>query len=136
VEMKSTGAAQWVAESFLALLAPFGADHGAGLWAAIAVLTTAVTNTMTAGAAVAVLGPVVLNTATVAGDDPIVIGFVTAIASAFAYLTAAAHPAFTIIYASGYLKPIEFLRAGWRMTIASLLLLMTAAIAYWPFLDR
>ena len=93
VEMKSTGAAQWVAESFLSLLAPFGADHRRwAVAAAVAVLTTAVTNTITAGAAVAVLGPVVLNTAAVSGDDPIVVGFVTAVASAFAYLTAGGTP--------------------------------------------
>jgi sodium-dependent dicarboxylate transporter 2/3/5 len=134
VEMKETGAAQWVAESFIGLLAPFGAGHGPGLWAAVAVLTTAVTNTMTAGAAVAVLGPVVLKTAAVSGDDPLTIGFITAIASAFAYITAAAHPAFTIIYASGYLKARDFFRSGWRMTLASILLLIAAATFYWPFI--
>jgi sodium-dependent dicarboxylate transporter 2/3/5 len=134
VEMKETGAAQWLAESFIGLMQPFGAGQGPGLWAAVAALTTAVTNTMTAGAAVAVLGPVVLKTAAVSGDDPLTIGFITAIASAFAYITAAAHPAFTIIYASGYLKARDFLRSGWRMTLASILLLMAAATFYWPLI--
>jgi sodium-dependent dicarboxylate transporter 2/3/5 len=134
VEMKETGAAEWVAQSFIDLLAPFGAGQGPGLWAAVAVLTTAVTNTMTAGAAVAVLGPVVLKSAAVSGDDPLTIGFITAIASAFAYITAAAHPAFTIIYASGYLKARDFFRSGWRMTLASILLLIAAATFYWPFI--
>ena len=55
IEMKETGAAQWVAESFLALLAPLGMNDGFGLWAAVSVLTTAVTNMMSNGAAVAVL---------------------------------------------------------------------------------
>ncbi len=136
VEMQETGAAQWVAETFIDALRPFGAGHGIGLYAAIAVLTTLVTNTMTAGAAVAVLGPVVLKTATVAGDDPLTIGFITAISSAFAYMTAAAHPAFTIIYASGYLKASDFLRSGIRMTAASLILLMAAAVFYWPLIAR
>jgi solute carrier family 13 (sodium-dependent dicarboxylate transporter), member 2/3/5 len=136
VEMKETGAAEWVAQSFINMLAPFGAGHGVGLWAAVAVLTTAVTNTMTAGAAVAVLGPVVLKTASVSGDDPLIVGFITAIASAFAYITAAAHPAFTIIYASGYLKAKDFFRAGWRMTLASIVLLMLAATFYWPLIAR
>ena len=136
VEMKETGAAEWVAQSFIGLLTPFGAGHGVGLMAAVAVLTTAVTNTMTAGAAVAVLGPVVLKTASVSGDDPLTIGFITAISSAFAYITAAAHPAFTIIYASGYLKARDFFRAGWRMTLASIVLLMLAATFYWPLIAR
>jgi solute carrier family 13 (sodium-dependent dicarboxylate transporter), member 2/3/5 len=79
-----------------------------------------------------VLGPVVLNTASVAGDDPLIVGFVTAVASAFAYITAAAHPAFTIIYASGYLKASDFVKAGVRMTVISLVLIIAASMFYWP----
>jgi solute carrier family 13 (sodium-dependent dicarboxylate transporter), member 2/3/5 len=134
VQMKDTGAAVWVAENFIRVLTPFGADEGIGLYAAVAALTTLVTNTMTAGAAVAVLGPVVLKTATVSGSDPLVIGFITAISSAFAYITAAAHPAFTIIYASGYLKASDFVRSGLRMTVLSLALIMCAALFYWPLI--
>ena len=109
--------------------------QGAGLAFAVALLTTFVTNTMTAGAAVAVLGPVVLKAASVSGADPLNIGFVTAISSAFAYITAAAHPAFTIIYASGYLKASDFMRSGWRMTIVSLFLIMMMSLFYWPLLQ-
>ncbi len=134
VQMDNTGAAQWVAESFIGMLAPLGAGEGLGLYAAVALLTTFVTNTMTAGAAVAVLGPVVLKTASVSGSDPLAVGFITAISSAFAYITAAAHPAFTIIYASGYLKASDFVRSGIRMTVMSLALLFLVAKFYWPLI--
>jgi sodium-dependent dicarboxylate transporter 2/3/5 len=134
LEMKETGAAEWVARTFISALEPFGLSTGAGLSVAVALLTTIVTNTMTAGAAVAVLGPIVLKSASVSGADPLTIGFVTAISSAFAYLTAAAHPAFTIIYASGYLKASDFVRSGVRMTIVSLLLILAMATFYWPLL--
>ena len=136
VEMKETGAAEWLAQSFLAAIAPLGADSGPGLWAAISVLTAGITNTMSAGAAVAVLGPIVLNIAQVSGESPIIMGFVTAIASAFAYLTVAGQPASTIVYASGYLHPTDFLVAGWRMLVVSIPLLMLAATFYWPLLER
>jgi sodium-dependent dicarboxylate transporter 2/3/5 len=135
LEMKETGAAEWVARTFISALAPFGLGEGNGLSASVALLTTFVTNTMTAGAAVAVLGPVVLQSAKVAGADPIIIGFVTAISSAFAYITAAAHPAFTIVYASGYLKASDFLKSGWRMTVISILLILAMASIYWPWLQ-
>jgi solute carrier family 13 (sodium-dependent dicarboxylate transporter), member 2/3/5 len=134
LEMKETGAAEWVARTFISALTPLGMGEGSGLAFAVALLTTFVTNTMTAGAAVAVLGPVVLKSASVSGADPLNIGFVTAISSAFAYITAAAHPAFTIIYASGYLKASDFMRAGWRMTIVSLVLIMGMSLFYWPLL--
>jgi solute carrier family 13 (sodium-dependent dicarboxylate transporter), member 2/3/5 len=135
LEMKETGAAEWVARTFISALAPFGMGEGAGLSFAVALLTTIVTNTMTAGAAVAVLGPVVLKSASVSGSDPLTIGFITAISSAFAYITAAAHPAFTIIYASGYLKASDFFKSGWRMTLMSLILIMVMALFYWPLLQ-
>lgn len=132
VEMKETGAARWVAVSFIEVLAPLGVDHGIGLWAAISALTTAVTNTMSNGAAVAVLGPLVLNIADVAGENPLVIGFITAISSSFAYLTVVGTPACTIVYASGYLKTSDFLKVGWRMVIMSTIVLLVAASVYWP----
>ena len=135
VEMKVTGAAQWVAEHFLSMMAPLGADHGIGLWASISALTTAVTNTMSNGAAVAVLGPIVLKVATVAGESPLVIGFITAISSAFAYLTVVGTPACTIVYASGYLKTTDFLKVGFRMAAVSIILMLAAAYVYWPLLE-
>ena len=134
IEMKETGAAEWVAMSFLSLLEPFGASDGFGLWAAVSVLTTAVTNMMSNGAAVAVLGPIVLKMAAVAGESPITIGFITAISSAFAYLTVVGTPACTIVYASGYLKTTDFLVVGWKMAVASTIIMLLAARLYWPIL--
>ena len=134
VQMKETGAAIWMAENFLSLLKPIGADQGVGLWAAISVLTTTVTNTMSNGAAVAVLGPMVLKVAVVAGESPILLGFVTAISSAFAYLTVVGTPACTIVYAAGYLKTTDFLKVGWRMVVLSTLVMLVAAAIYWPFI--
>ena len=134
IEMKETGAAAWVATSFLHLLEPFGASDGFGLWAAVSILTTAVTNMMSNGAAVAVLGPVVLKMAVVAQESPIIIGFITAISSAFAYLTVVGTPACTIVYASGYLKTIDFLVVGWKMALISIAIMLAAAFLYWPYL--
>lgn len=134
VEMKVSGAALWVAEHFLDLLTPFGANEGFGLWAAVSALTTLVTNTMSNGAAVAVLGPIVLKLAVAANESPIVIGFITAISSAFAYLTVVGTPACTIVYASGYLKTTDFLTVGWKMALMSTIIMLLAAAMYWPLL--
>jgi sodium-dependent dicarboxylate transporter 2/3/5 len=132
VQMKDTGAALWVATSFLDLVGPLGVDRGVPLWAAVSVLTTGVTNTMSNGAAVAVLGPITLNMASAANESPILIGFITAISSAFAYLTVIGTPACTIVYSSGYLKTTDFLLVGYRMVIMSTIFLILAAYLYWP----
>ncbi|NQV83150.1 MAG: DASS family sodium-coupled anion symporter [Rhodospirillales bacterium] len=134
LQMKETGAAQWVAEAFLAILAPLGANEGFGLWAAVSVLTTGVTNMMSNGAAVAVLGPIVLKMSVVASESPIIIGYITAISSSFAYLTVVGTPACTIVYASGYLKTTDFLKVGWKMAVASTVIMLVAAKVYWPLL--
>ena len=89
---------------------------------------------MSNGAAVAVLGPIVLKMATVAGESPIIIGFITAISSAFAYLTVVGTPACTIVYASGYLKTTDFLAVGWKMALTSTIIMLIVAKLYWPLL--
>ncbi|HDO52446.1 MAG TPA: DASS family sodium-coupled anion symporter [Rhizobiales bacterium] len=134
LQMKETGAAVWVAGGFLSILEPLGADKGLGLWAAVSVFTTAVTNTMSNGAAVAMLGPIVLKLAVAAEESPIVIGFITSISSAFAYLTVVGTPASTIVYSAGYLTTGDFLKVGWRMAIMSTLVLLIVASLYWPLL--
>ena len=89
---------------------------------------------MSNGAAVAVLGPIVLNLATAAGESPILIGFITAVSSAFAYLTVVGTPACTIVYSSGYLKATDFLSVGWKMALLSTIVMLAAARVYWPLI--
>lgn len=135
VEMKETGAAEWLAASVFDVLRWLGAGNTLGFNTLISLLTIGVSNTMTAGAAVAVLGPIVLKTAVAAGQDPISAGFITAISSAFGYLTPAAQPAFTIIYASGYLTGADFFKVGIRMMILSFVVLIAISVLYWPLLS-
>jgi solute carrier family 13 (sodium-dependent dicarboxylate transporter), member 2/3/5 len=134
VEMKETGAAEWVANGVINGMTAVGAGSDLAFNTAISLLTIGVSNTMTAGAAVAVLGPVVLKTAVAAGEDPLRVGFITAISSAFGYLTPAAQPAFTIIYASGYLKSSDFFKIGIRMMVISFVVLLLTSTLYWPWL--
>ena len=72
--------------------------------------------------------------AAASGESPLLIGFITAISSAFAYLTVIGTPACTIVYASGYLKTTDFLRVGYRMVIVSTVLLIAWASLFWPLI--
>ena len=134
VQMRDTGAAAWVAGMFMDGLAPFGLDSGLGLLAAVMLLTTFITNTMSNGAAVAVLGPIVLTIAIGTETSPLAVGMVTAISSAFAYFTVIGTPASTIVHSSGYLRPSDFMRVGWRMALMSFTILLLASKLYWPLL--
>jgi sodium-dependent dicarboxylate transporter 2/3/5 len=132
--MKDTGAARWLAENFLAALAPFGVTSGIPLAGAVALLTAGVSNTMSNGAAVAVIGPVTLNMAVLSGTSIMTVGFATAISSAFAYLLVVGTPPNAIVYASGYVRASDFLKAGWVMFIVSLLILLVFARVWWSVL--
>lgn len=130
-QLQATGAAAWLAQLFLI---PLGGTTGFGLLLAIALLMVLLANVMSSGAAVAVLGPVTLQMATLAGISPLSAGFVTALASAFSYLTVFAAPAGMLAYGSGRLRPSDFARAGARLLGASVIILLLLAQFYWPLL--
>jgi len=134
LQMKDTGGAQWVVENFLNMLAPLGADHGFGLWAAVSALTTAVTNTMFNGAAVAVLGPIVLKAAVVAEGKPdhhrLCDRHIVLICLSDGGRDAGLYDCLRIRVFEGFRLP----KSGWKMAIASTVIMLVAAKLYWPLL--
>ena len=127
--IKTTGAAVWLAESIVNFIEPvinklpFVADL------IVTVMTTTMANVLSSSATVAVLGPITMNM----GQDSMHLGMVTAIASAFGYFTAVAAPACTIVYSSGLVNAKDFLKVGWKMGVISIVLLVIYANTYWLF---
>ena len=66
------------------------------------------------------------------GAGLVMTGFVIAAASSLSFLTIMGNPANSIIFASGQVSPPHFLRAGWKMTIISIGVIMLMAALYWP----
>lgn len=131
LNLKNTGAGEWLARSFLDLISPIGINSGIPLLAAISILTIILSSVISSGAVVGLLGPIALNMALISDKSILAAGFVTAISSSFAYMAVAASPACNIVYSSGYLKTSDFLRGGWKMIIVSILLLLLMAATYW-----
>jgi len=132
--MDDTGAAEWVAAAMLSKLSAIGITGGFALLTVLAVVTLFFTNVMSAAATVAVVGPILLKMAADAGLDPVVAGFVVAMAAAFGYITTFAAPPNMIVYSSGQLRSDDYLRVGWVVTIMSLAALFVVAALYWPHL--
>jgi sodium-dependent dicarboxylate transporter 2/3/5 len=132
IQMKNTGAAQWIGNSIIG----YSGDGLANLtflpYFINILLTTTLSNIMSSSGTVAVIGPITLNM----GGDPLFMGMTTAISSAFGYFSAIAAPACMIIYSSGLVKVTDFLRAGWRMGIMSILTLLLIQTFYWPFIVK
>ncbi|HEY5596079.1 MAG TPA: DASS family sodium-coupled anion symporter [Candidatus Bipolaricaulota bacterium] len=134
VQMKQSGAADWLAQNFLSALSVLHLDQGIALWIAWSLLTVVVAHTMSAGASVAMLGPIALHVADLSGTSVVTIGFITAIGSAFSYMMTVVAPSASIVYSSGLLAARDFWKAGSRMVVASLLILWLVASLYWPLL--
>jgi sodium-dependent dicarboxylate transporter 2/3/5 len=130
IQMNKTGAAEWVAGVIINNLSQI-IESPVVLQGSVSVLLTGImSNILSSSATVAVVGPIVLDL----GGDPILIGFATAISSAFGYFTAVAAPACTIIYSSGLVKSKDFLRAGWKMGVLSVGSLLGLSLLWWPWL--
>ena len=131
IQMKETGAAEWVATQSINGMSMFIDDLGFMQWFISVFLTGILTNFLSNAATVAVLGPVVLDM----GGNPIILGISTSIASAFAYLTIVASPTCMIIHSSGLVKSSDYLKAGWKLFVISIFLLFLISNLYWPYLS-
>ena len=131
IQMKETGAAEWVAIQSINGMSMFINDLGFMQWFISVFLTGILTNFLSNAATVAVLGPIVLDM----GGNPIILGISTSIASAFAYLTIVASPTCMIIHSSGLVKSSDYLKAGWKLFVISIFLLFLISNLYWPYLS-
>ena len=130
IQMKETGAALWVAEGTLQYLEIIFQDVAVVRWFVSVVITGILTNLLSNAATVAVLGPIVLDM----GGNPLITGIMTSIASSFAYLTIVASPTCMIIHSTGLITSSDYLKAGWKLFIISVVLLLLISMFYWPVL--
>ena len=128
--MKETGAALWIAEQTLFYLDLIFQDVGIVRWFVSVIVTGLLTNLLSNAATVAVLGPIILDM----GGEPIIMAIMTSIASAFAYLTVVASPTCMIIHSTGLITSGDYFKAGWKLFIISVLLLLIISTFYWPML--
>ena len=131
IQMNETGAAKWLADSILNSLSNSIDDPSNLRWFFSVIVSGIMTNLLSNAATVAILGPIVLEM----GGDPIILGMSTSIASAFAYLTIVASPTCMIIYSTGLISSKDYIKAGWKLFIISITLLLLISIFYWPILS-
>ena len=131
--MVNHGAADWLAGG-LYRLADFGSEMGGGdatIIFLIIIVTILLTNVMSDGAAAAILVPITLAVGFQAGFKLEFIAIITAISTAFAFMTTFGTPPNLIVHASGIPKSHDFVRNGVPLIIMSILLLMAAQTYYW-----
>jgi len=97
--LAATGAALWIADTFVNMLPAFLTSTGSGLAIATSLFTGVLTNFMSDGATVAAIGPISVPMATIAGASPVMVGLSTAFASSFAHMLIIGTPNNAIIFA-------------------------------------
>ena len=131
IVFKNTGASSWFADQIMNLVAPLGLDSGIGLVILMCVIGAVLTNLMSAGATVAVIGPVVLDMAISSGTNPLLVGVGLAISTSMAYWLVIGTPASSIVYASGQLQSKDFIRMATLGWPAALIALSLIIIFWW-----
>ncbi len=134
--LDSTGAAYWLARTCLEFLAPLGMESGLPLLLVSNGMTSVLTNLMADGPAAACVGPIALNMAGLVHPGTTFLPFMamsTAIASSIAYCLIIGTPPNAIVYASGYLEPKDYLRAGVPLFFAANIVLILLTGVYWTF---
>jgi sodium-dependent dicarboxylate transporter 2/3/5 len=130
--MVTHGAAAWLAGG-LYKLAEIGSQFGGDsvIIFLIIIVTVLLTNIMSDGAAAAILVPITLAVGAAAGLPLASVALITAISTAFAFMTSFGTPPNLIVQASGIPKSSDFLRNGVPLVIFTIILLMTAEYYYW-----
>jgi solute carrier family 13 (sodium-dependent dicarboxylate transporter), member 2/3/5 len=129
--LKESGAARWLAESFLTILQHVGMAEGFGLWVGMSGLSGLMTNFMSDAGTTALLGPIVIPMGIMTGvtGEPWAVGLAVAFATSFAHFLIVGTPNNAIVYGLGVypdtgeraIKPVDFIKYGFLLWIICML---------------
>jgi sodium-dependent dicarboxylate transporter 2/3/5 len=132
--LQETQATRWIAANILNGIRHVGMGSGFPLTAGSSFFMTGMTQTMSDGPCVASMGPMLLETANLAGNDPVVFGIAIAIASAFAFAVIIGTPPNAIVHGSGYVKAKDFLKVGILLSLLAYGLLLLTMATWWKII--
>jgi len=125
--LKETGAAMWLAQSFLVVLESVGMAEGFGLWVGMSGLSGLMTNFMSDAGTTALLGPIVIpmGIMTQVPGEPWAVGLAVAFATSFAHFLIVGTPNNAIVYGLGVypdtgqraIHPTDFLKYGFVLWV-------------------
>ncbi|MCG6895439.1 MAG: anion permease [Desulfobacteraceae bacterium] len=129
--LKESGAALWLAQSFLQVLGGVGMDKGVGLWIGLSGLSGIMTNFMSDAGTTALLGPIVIPMGIMTGvaGEPWATGLGVAFATSFAHFLIVGTPNNAIVYGLGIypdsgekmIHPMDFIKYGFLLWVLSML---------------
>jgi len=128
--LKESGAALWLAQSFLKILGAVGMNEGFGLWVGMSGLSGLMTNFMSDAGTTALLGPIVIPMGIMTGvaGEPWAVGLAVAFATSFAHFLIVGTPNNAIVYGLGIypdtgekmIHPMDFVKYGFILFLLSM----------------
>ncbi|MBW1739677.1 MAG: anion permease [Deltaproteobacteria bacterium] len=128
--LKESGAALWLAKSFLKILGAVGMSKGFGLWVGMSGLSGLMTNFMSDAGTTALLGPIVIPMGIMTGvaGEPWAVGLAVAFATSFAHFLIVGTPNNAIVYGLGIypdtgekmIHPMDFVKYGFILWVLSM----------------
>ena len=129
--LKESGAALWLAQSFLKILGLVDMNQGLGFWIGLSGLSGLMTNFMSDAGTTALLGPIVIPMGIMTGveGEPWAVGLAVAFATSFAHFLIVGTPNNAIVYGLGVypdtgekmIHPMDFLKYGFLLWVISML---------------
>ncbi|MGH7713322.1 MAG: SLC13 family permease [Gemmatimonadaceae bacterium] len=125
-----SGAAKWLLDATLgeATISPYVALVGA------AVVALILSEVMSNAAAVAAVLPLAFTLGERVGASPVAICLATSFGAGLDFMFPISTAPNTIVFSSGYLRTRDFIKAGWIMTIGSILILFVVIRFWWPII--
>jgi sodium-dependent dicarboxylate transporter 2/3/5 len=131
--LKESGAALWLAQSFLKILSVVGMSSGFGLWVGLSGLSGLMTNFMSDAGTTALLGPIVIPMGIMTGveGEPWAVGLAVAFATSFAHFLIVGTPNNAIVYGLGIypdsgekmIHPVDFIKYGFILWVLCMLVI-------------
>ncbi|MBW1800281.1 MAG: anion permease [Deltaproteobacteria bacterium] len=128
--LKESGAALWLAQTFLTVLRTVGMESGFGLWVGMSGLSGLMTNFMSDAGTTALLGPIVIPMGIMTGveSEPWSVGLAVAFATSFAHFLIVGTPNNAIVYGLGIypdtgekmIHPMDFIKYGFILWLLSM----------------
>ena len=129
--LKDSGAALWLAQTFLGALEQVGMSSGIGLWIGLSGLSGLMTNFMSDAGTTALLGPIAIpmGLMTKVAGEPWAVGLAVAFATSFAHFLIVGTPNNAIVYGLGVypdsgkraIHPMDFLKYGFVLWVLCML---------------
>jgi di/tricarboxylate transporter len=126
--MMKTGAAEYLAQGFVAATLPYGPYAAL---AALSVTAVLLTQPMSNAAAALVVLPVAVATAQSIGIDPRSAAILVTLSASLSFITPL-EPASLLVYGAGKFRFLDFLRAGLPLTVLVVVLLLWLVPVFWP----